>query len=167
MGEIAGLILILLVSAITTVALLVLLPFLIPGRVERTRQIIQTMPGRSFAIGLVNTLFFLVIAAIFTQGGDGGWLIALLIILALLTGAAIGLAGLVLLLRERIYPETAKAAGLSTMMKTAVLLTLAGLLPLLGWFVLTPILLLVGLGAAIMALVRRDGRAADSHAPIP
>lgn len=167
MGEIAGLIAILLASAVTIVALLVLLPFLIPRRVERTRQIVQTMPGRSFAIGLVNTLFFLVVAAIFAQGGDGGGLIALLIILALLAGAAIGLAGLVLLLRERIYPETAKLAGLNTTVKTAVLLTLAGLLPLLGWFVLTPILLLVGLGAAIMALVRRDGRAADGHAPIP
>ena len=32
--------------------------------------------------------------------------------------------------------------------------------PLLGWFVVTPILLLIGLGAGIIALVRRKGSAA-------
>jgi len=40
-------------------------------------------------------------------------------------------------------------------LKTAVLLIAGGLVPLLGWFVVTPILLLIGLGAGIIALVRR------------
>jgi hypothetical protein len=156
MAELVGLVLIIVSSAITIVALLVLLPFLIPRRVERTRQIIQAMPGRAFIIGLANALFFLVIAAIFAQGGEGGGLLALLILLALLALAAVGLSGLVLLLRERIYPETeTSVTGLKGMVKTAVLLLLAALLPFVGWFVLAPILLLISLGAAITALVRR------------
>jgi hypothetical protein len=159
MGEIVGLILVISGSAASAAALLVLTIFLIPRRVNHTRQVIGVTPGRSFIIGLVNAIFFLVIAVIFAQGGEGGRLLALIILLALLALAAIGLAGMTLLLRERIYPDTTKAVtGLSASVKTAVLLVLAGLLPFIGWFVLTPILLLVGLGASIIVLLRRDGR---------
>ncbi len=164
MVEIIGLVIITIGTAVSTVALLLLLPFLIPNRVQRTRQVMQALPGRSFVIGLVNAIFFLVVALIFAQGGDVGGLIAMIILLALLAFSAIGLAGLVVLLRERIYPDVVELPqGLRASVKTAVLLVLAGLLPFVGWFVLTPILLLVGLGASIVVLVRRDRRAAPDH----
>lgn len=168
MGEIVGLLLITVGSFFSLVALLVLLIFLIPRRVARTRQVIQTAPGRSFVIGLVNALFFLVIAVVFLQGGQGGGLLALIIVLALLALAAVGLAGVALLLRERIYPEPAKRElGMSASVKTAVLLVLAGLLPFLGWFVLAPLLLLLALGASIIVLVRRDGRQVAEETTLP
>ncbi len=155
MGEMMALFAVITVSAATTAALLVLLPFLIPRRVTQVGQIMQAMPGRSFIIGLVNALFFLVIAAVLAQGGDGGGLLALLLVLALLALAAVGLAGLVMVLRQRIYPQAENVTGMQLLIKTAVLLVAAALLPFLGWFVLAPILLLIGLGAAIMTLVRR------------
>jgi len=65
----------------------------------------------------------------------------------------VGLGGLVILLRERIYPEP--AAGLRHTVFTAGLLTLGTLLPFVGWFIFAPILLLISLGAAITVLVRR------------
>ncbi len=168
MGEIVGLLLIIVGSFFSIVALLVLLIFLIPRRVARTRQVIQTAPGRSFVIGLVNALFFLVIAFAFLQGGQGGGLLALIIVLALLALAAVGLAGIALLLRERIYPESAKGElGMSASVKTAVLLLLAGLLPFLGWLVLTPLVMLVALGASIIVLVRRDGRQVEQETTLP
>ncbi|MCP4362458.1 MAG: hypothetical protein GY796_31005 [Chloroflexi bacterium] len=154
MDEVLGLTLVLLATAVPLTALLVLLPFLIPNRVERTRRVLQTAPGHSFAIGLVNSIFFLIIAAIFSQGGDFGSLIALLILLALLTLSAIGLSSIVVILRERIYPGFEN--GLRDSMKTAVLLVSANLLPLVGWFVLAPILLVAGFGAGIMALAQRQ-----------
>ncbi|MCL4261692.1 MAG: hypothetical protein KJ069_00685 [Anaerolineae bacterium] len=163
MREFAGLILILAAISVSVVALLTLLPFLLPRRVARARQAIQTTPGRAFGIGLANALFFLVIAAILLQGGDGGGLLALLIMLALLALAAIGLAGLVTLLRDRIYPHTADTTGMSLTVKTAVLLTLAALLPFLGWLVLTPLLLLLALGAALIALVKKAGDEGTLH----
>lgn len=155
MGEFIGFLLATITIAATTVALLVLLPFLIPRHVAQAGHTMQTMPGRSFIIGLVNALFFLVIAAVLAQGGDGGGLLALLLVLALLALAAVGLAGLVMVLHQRIYPRAENAAGMQLLVKTAVLLVAAALLPILGWFVLAPILLLVGLGAVIMTLVRR------------
>ncbi len=160
MGELARLIFILAVSAICVVALLSLLPFLLPRRVARARHTIQTAPGRAFLIGLANALFFLVIAAILLQGGEGGGLLAMLIVLALLALAAIGLAGLVILLRDRIYPHAANTPGMNLTVRTAVLLTLVIFLPFLGWFLITPLLLLITLGAALTALVWREGNRA-------
>jgi hypothetical protein len=157
MRDFVGFILLLTTTSVSIVALLTLLPFMLPRRVAHAHQVIQAAPGRTLVIGLANALFFLVIAAILAQGGDGGGLLALIILLALLALAAIGLAGLVLLLRGRIYPHAADTPGLNLTVRTAVLLTLAALLPGLGWFVLTPLLLLVGLGAALTTLVKRGG----------
>lgn len=168
MAETVGLILLLLACIATTTALLVLLPFLIPQRVQRTRLVIQAMPGRAFVVGLANGLFFLILAALLAQGGEGGRLLSLIILLALAALAAIGLAAITTSLGQRIYAaEVQPGTGLREPVKTAVLLLLATLLPFVGWFVLAPLLLLLALGAAIISLVRRDGRAEKNTFPAP
>jgi len=154
MGDIIGLVVLLAGSVTGTVALLTLITFLLPGKVARSRQVMESSPGRAFVIGLVNFLFFGVIAAIAGQGGDAGGMLAVFILLALAALAAVGLGGLVLLLRDRIYPEP--ASGLRRTVYTAVLLTLGTLLPFVGWFIFAPILLLISLGAAIIVLARRQ-----------
>lgn len=133
-------------------ALLVLLPALLPGRVMQAQQIALKSPGRSFIIGLVNFLFFGVLFLVFAQGAELGRLIAGMILLALLAVTAVGLAGINQIVQGRLYPGD---GGVKVGLKTAVLLIAAGLVPLLGWLVLAPVLLLISLGAAIMALVRR------------
>jgi len=152
MAEGLQLTIIILFSWGTLAALLVLLPALLPGRVARAQQIAQNSPGRAFVIGLVNFLFFGVLIAIFAQGAQLGGLIAATIFLALLAVTAVGLSAINQIVQGRLYP---KGGGVRVGLKTAVLLIAAGLLPLLGWLVVTPILLLISLGAGIMALVRR------------
>ena len=152
MAEGLQLIIIILFAGGTLAALLVLLPALLPGRVARAQQIAQNSPGRAFVIGLVNFLFFGVLVLIFSQGAELGGLIAGTILLALMMVTAVGLAGINQIVQGRLYPND---SGVKVRLKTAVLLIGSGLLPLLGWFVLTPVLLLISLGAAIIALVRR------------
>jgi hypothetical protein len=159
MAEGLQLIIIILFSGGTLAALLVLLPALLPGRVARAQQIAQNSPGRAFVIGLVNFLFFGVLVLIFSQGAELGGLIAGTILLALMTVTAVGLAGINQILQGRLYPND---SGVKVGLKTAVLLLASGLLPLLGWFVLTPVLLLISLGAAIIALVQRKSTASSS-----
>lgn len=159
MDDTIGLVLLLTISAAGVIALLALMPFLLPEKAARSRQVISATPGRAFIIGLVNFLFFGVIAAILGQGGDVGGLLALFVLLALAALAAVGLGGLVILLRERIYPEP--STGLRHTVLTAGLLTLGTLLPFVGWFIFAPILLLISLGAAIMVLVRRKRGTTD------
>lgn len=160
MAEGLQLIFIILFSWGTLAALLVLLPALLPGPTGRAQQIAQNSPGRALVIGLVNALFFGVVVAIFAQGGEAGGLIAAIILLALLSVTAVGLAGINQIVQGRLYP---KEGGVKVGLKTAVLLIAAALLPLLGWFVLTPILLFISLGAGIITLVRRNKSAQTSE----
>ena len=158
MAEGLQLIIITLFSWGTLAALLVLLPALLPGRVARTQQIAQNSPGRSFVIGLVNALFFGVVIAIFVQGGEFAGLIAAIVLFALLAVTAVGLAGINQIVQGRLYP---KAGDVKSGLKTAVLFIAATLVPFLGWFVLAPFLLLIGLGAGIIALVRRKPKGSN------
>src|SRR5690606_9694036 len=89
-------------------------------------------------------------------GGDVGGLIALIILLALAAITAVGLSAINQIVQTRLYPQE---EGVKVGLKTAVLLIAGGLVPLLGWLVVAPILLLIGLGAGIIALVRRKSSA--------
>ncbi|MFZ1401420.1 MAG: hypothetical protein WAS33_31230 [Candidatus Promineifilaceae bacterium] len=160
MAEGLQLTIIILFSWGTLAALLVLLPALLPGRVARAQQVAQNSPGRSFVIGLVNVLFFGVVGAIFAQGGDVGGLIALLILLAIAAVTAVGLSAINQIVQTRLYP---REDGVKVGLKTAVLLIAGGLVPLLGWLVVAPVLLLISLGAGIIALVRRKSSTAPDE----
>ena len=157
MVELIGIITLTLAGFMTLVALLTTLAYLIPQRAERVRQTVAARPGRSFIIGLVNLLFFGALAALFSQGGEVGSLLALIILLVLLALAFMGLMGLTLHLRQRFYPphEASSYTLLAVTARTSALLVAALLAPVAGWFILTPILLITGLGAAIATLVRR------------
>lgn len=130
---------------------------LFPGVVGRARRNAELLPRRSLAVGLVNALFFGLLAAGISQGGDVAGLLALLLITAALGLAALGLAGLSLLVAERLGvggpPALRALAG-------ALVLCLASLTPVVGWFGVAALALLTGLGAAIIALVQRGPREA-------
>ena len=154
MAEIIALIFLIPAATITLIALLVTIPYLWPQRATQASQRLDKSPGRSFIIGFVNFFFFGILAAFLSQQGDGAGLLAFLILLALLGIAVLGMGGFLLLLTNRIFPQAEEP--LKARLKTAVLLILALLAPILGWFVFTPLLLILGLGAGIMALFRRQ-----------
>jgi hypothetical protein len=164
MSEVVSMLALVLGSAATIAALLTVIAFLLPGFVGRCRRALETMAGRSLAVGAVNFIFFAAVAGLTAIIGaelpeplrglfNLGALIILLLLLAL---AAAGLAGLVALLRDRVSLATSPFAG---MMWAGVLLVAAALAPIGGWFVLAPLALLVSLGAAIIALVQRSPKA--------
>jgi MFS family permease len=146
MTEILSLTFVLILSAVPLTALLALLPYLLPARTARTQQVWHGRSRRAFWLGLANFIFFGLLATMFAQGGDFGGLLSLLILLTLAAFAFIGLGGLVRLLQNRIFTQETFATAL----KTAVLLTLALFTPLIGWFVLAPILLITSLGTALL-----------------
>jgi hypothetical protein len=72
-----------------------------------------------------------------------------------LTGLAMsGLAGLVVLLRQRLHTAEYGRSPVATI-RSAILLVMALLAPIAGWFVLAPIISLMGLGASISSLIKR------------
>lgn len=159
MDNVAGLLL-LVVSVISVDAFLTILVLFLPGPTERARTAVVTMPGRVFALGFVNALFFGTIA--FVLAAIGGQLpsalnslfvlAALSITIVLVALSLLGVAAQVALLRDRLGADP---LGMGGLLRAGGLLLLGTAAPIVGWFILAPIVLLVGLGAAILALAGR------------
>jgi hypothetical protein len=130
-------------------------------RVARTQRVINQLLGRAFLVGLVNLLFFGVIAIVlFSVAENAGGVIkviltmpALLITAVLMVMLSFGLASMVNVIGERVFPEH------SAVKKTAggtVIIAFACALPFVGWFLLLPYAGLVGFGAVILGFFQRD-----------
>lgn len=161
MAEIFGILLLSLAGGAATAALLALLPWLMPEVTEQAQQVLAAAPGRAFAVGLVNVIFFSIIAAVSSQIGQalpgllGGLfgLGAITILWLLLVLAMLGTAGLVLLVQQRVSGPAGKP-GPAHYLPSSLLLVAAALAPIAGWFVLAPLALVTGVGAAILATIQ-------------
>ena len=134
---------------------------LFANRVTKTQRVIAQSRGRSFWIGLVNFLFLGVIALVLYAIGEnaGSGLRTITMIPSLLITAilifilGVGLAGMVNILGERIFPD--QPAWKKTVWGTAIL-TFACAVPVAGWFLLLPYASLIGFGAVILGFFQRD-----------
>ena len=161
MTDILRLFFIIILLTIGLAAYFLVLHALFANRVTLAQRVINQMPARAFGVGLVNFLFFGVIAMILlsvAENTDGAIKVILtipaLLILALMTMIlSFGLAGMVSLVGERIIPEH------SSLKKTVwgtVMLTFACALPFVGWFLLLPYVAFIGFGAVILGFFQRD-----------
>jgi len=149
--ETLALIVLILFSAVTIIALFLIMRLLFPRRLDRIQITAQTQPKRSFWLGLVNTLF----ASALTLGslavGDTFspfFIISFAISGAFLVGLFMGLSALSQLVGTRLLP--AKNAPLQLIWGSTVVI-LASLTPIIGWFLLFPYLSFRGFGAAILS----------------
>ena len=170
MPDLLRLTFILLLSNIGLVAYFLTLRSLFPRRCARTRAVADLMPGRSLAVGLVNALFFGLLAFILfnlaNNFGDFGRVIltlpALLFLSVLAVGFSFGLSGMAALVGERLAP--AQTAFRRTLWGTLAL-SLGASLPFAGWFLLLPYAGLAGLGAFIIGLFWREQNATTALPP--
>jgi hypothetical protein len=134
---------------------------LFPARIAKTRLLINSAPGRSFGVGLVNIVFFMVIVLVLVSLAEnaGPFIKGLLTIPALLITAfllimlSFGLAGTANLLGERIFPDL--PAWKQTVWGT-VCLSFACAVPFVGWFLLLPYTGFIGVGAFILGFFQRE-----------
>ena len=155
MSDIFQLILALILLTIGLAAYFLVISALFPQRAKKAVSTMQSMPFRSFGIGLVNFLFFFVIAAVLLSVAEnagpfirGVLTIPALLILAFLTIVlSLGLAGMSSLIGERIFSEF---SGWKQTLWGTVCLSLACALPFVGWFLLFPYVAFVGIGAVIL-----------------
>lgn len=158
--DILRIFLILLVSGIPLIALLLTVALLLPAPVKRAHEMLTASFWRSFLLGLVNFLFVAAIAALLARLGQraGGVLAAILLLLAILLAigltvfSVIGLSALTKLLGERIGPE---GTPFRQHLRGGTLLALAELTPYIGWFMLAPLAIITGFGAALQAVFRK------------
>jgi hypothetical protein len=150
---------------VSLVAYFLTVHVLFPTRVGKTKVIIQSMPGRSFGVGLINFLFFFIIALILisiseqidTEFIKGVVMLPALLLLGfILVMLTFGLAGVVSQIGEIILPQasTWKQSAWGT-----VCVSLACALPFAGWFLLFPYVGFMGIGAFILGIFQREPKA--------
>ena len=156
-----GIILLVLLGGVTILALFLALTLLFPAAIAKIRRNLETGLGRSLLLGLVNFIFFAVLALVFSRIAEetGGFVagvfifMAAVILLVLTVLIVFGLVSFANILGERVGGET---NPFQSILRGGTLLLLAGLAPYIGWFIFTPLVIWTGLGAAISALIRRQ-----------
>ncbi len=162
MSEILRIFIIILFLTVSLAAYFLATHALFPQRVEKTKTIIQSIPGRSLGIGLVNFSFFSVIAIFLvsiSENISNGFLKgmvmlpALIIIVFITIMLTFGLAGMTVHVGERIFAD---APLWKQTLYGTICLSFACALPFIGWFLLFPYIGLVGIGAFILGIFQRE-----------
>ena len=161
MSDVARLLVIVILLLVGLCAYFLVLNALFAPRLTRTKMIVQSMPGRSFGVGLVNFVFFAVIAMVLLSVAENtgpfikGILTipAVIILMVLAILLSFGLAGTSNLIGERIFPDL--PAWKQSLWGT-VCLALACALPFVGWFLLLPYVGFIGVGAVILGFFQRQ-----------
>ena len=159
------LIILLLVVFVGVPALLVVLGALLPRYLERSGAVLRAHPGRSALLGLLNMVVLLGLAWLLslTRWPPLEYLGVFLFGFVLPASLVLGLLVTAHLVGETVWGQLAKRPInlLAALLLGTVLLALVLLVPIVGWL-LVPVLILIGLGAALAALV--PGRRPSSGA---
>jgi hypothetical protein len=161
MGIVMGVTASVLGFAAALVGLVLWTALLFPRPAAAARAGLESRPGRCFLTGLFLVVLLGVPMLALLRSPNGlaklaGWIAAL----PLLTILVLGFAGMAQLLGERLRPLAPALTPLGALVRGAVLLELAALLPFAGWFLFAPVvgITLVGAGALGAAARARDRR---------
>jgi len=136
--------------------LLITFCLLFPARVEAATSRLEQHPWRSLVLGggAVIVLALPVTLLLSLPAGVAkflGWALAV----GALAVSGIGASGLTRLLARRMASQgMAEAGSLGTLVRSSLALQLAVLLPVVGWFVVLPLVTAASLGASLHALRR-------------
>jgi hypothetical protein len=144
----------LLAVGIALPGLLVTWHLLFPTIVERTEQRLRQTPWSCFFAGGGLLLLYLIPVIILFNlpwgGSQGLGFIATLILLAVTSLGAAGMAGL---MGQRLSGLGVVVSPVGATIRGAVALELAAVFPLIGWFLFVPVTFVLTLGAATFALL--------------
>lgn len=167
-GDVLAVIAAVFVVGATWVATLLLTSLAFPARVARAQQTIVSGPGASLARGLGVAFVLGILAATFWKYPGPARLLGGLLLASLGALAAVGSAGIARLVGERIQAVGSHMNPFAMLTRGTILYVAAGFLPVIGWFLVAPVALLLSLGggaAAVMA--RRQAGSAPMAAEAP
>jgi len=149
-------------------AMIMSVALVFPGKAQHARTLLVNRPWLSFFAGLLiwataGLIGFGMIATPLPIGKLMGWSV----IMVLLSIAAVGSAGLVTLASERLRALAPDMTPYASVTKSAAVIVVAGLVPVLGWFLIVPFLVFASTGAGIQALMLKEPRTAEAPRFIP
>jgi hypothetical protein len=126
---------------------------LMPSWVKRAEQRARTAPAKSVALGVILGLVLFAAAVALVQHPHAAVKMAGVgLLFTELVFAFAGMAGVARFLGSRLPSPADAERPWKAVIRGWVVLYLASLLPVLGWFVFLPVALLTGFGAALLGL---------------
>jgi MFS family permease len=142
------------VMGVGLAALTVLANIMLPDFVRRARDQAAQRTGRAFLIGLINFVFFgLVALALLSARSLPLRNVGVIVATIMLPFVVLGVTVIALWVGERLRPNDASATR--QVLAGIVTLELAELFPFVGWIVVPLFSASIGLGAVILALFQR------------
>ena len=141
--------------ALSMTATALLAAALLPRWVTRSRERIRRKPIRTFLVGLVLGGVCVLISGATSSGGGPLGFIGAILMAGTLGFALCGSAGVAMAIGEGLPSPADTDRPWKAIIRGWVVLSLASLLPVLGWFFVLPIALLTGFGAALLSLFER------------
>ncbi|QOV88162.1 hypothetical protein [Humisphaera borealis] len=126
-----------------------------PARVAASARKLERSMIASLLAGLALAAVAGIVLRVLIRAGTAGQLAAGLLGLALLIYAGIGMAGLVTLIGHRLSSPADRDRPWKATVRGGVVLGMAYLFPVLGWFGVLPISLIVGAGATTLTFLKR------------
>ena len=156
-GDVFSVVAFLFGMAFSAWALLIGSALVFSQKAKISEGLIRHAPGRSFVFGLLLMLIVGIISLGFIAvplplAKLVGWS-GVLVILSL---ATIGGGGLVLFVADRLRSLDAKLRPFTALTRASLFIVMAGLVPLLGLFVVFPVVLAIGIGAGVQSLFTRE-----------
>lgn len=156
-GDVFSVVAALVAICASTWALILTMTLLFQRRIHTAQSVIEGRPWRAFLFGLALMLIVGTVGVgMLGNPVPGVKLFGMLITLAILSVAAVGAGGLSQLVGERMQPMDPNMSPYKAVGRGAGFVVVAGLLPFVGWWVFAPIVLIVSLGAGMMALMARS-----------
>ena len=125
-----------------------------PDTVERCTADLSLTLWKPFFVGLPLTVITFILVTQLSKLGSWGGITAVAIVSCYVLLSFTGVSGLVSVLGARLNDNR---GTVRTMILGGLALELAFVFPIVGWFFVLPISLIVGSGAAVRALVRKPG----------
>ncbi|MBX7133756.1 MAG: hypothetical protein K1X67_13870 [Fimbriimonadaceae bacterium] len=137
-------------------ALLVISAVVFGTRTQHAQGAIERHPWRTLGIGLFGVVVFGTLSVIMAaQPLPLVKLVGTMMYLSLFAVAVVGGGGIAAMIGRRLQPMDSSMSPFQALTRGSGILVLAGLFPMLGWFVLAPLTLFMSLGAGIQALVAK------------
>ena len=128
---------------------------LFPDRVESARLAVSTKTSSTIGNGFLALLFGVVSFVVISASPPAIKLLGMIMLASYFALVAVGIAGIAKLAAERMQALKGGQSNLfDSFAKASMYLVLAAMLPVLGWFLLAPLLILFGGGAGLIALMK-------------
>src|SRR5579872_2039935 len=154
-GDVLAVLGVLLALSICAWAMYIAIALLFQDKANQAADAISVAPWKTGFSGFLIAVIVLPLVVI-GWSHPGGRLLGLLMLLAVLMLSAVGGAGIALVAARRIRALDTTISPLAALSRGAALVIVPTQLPIFGWFVVSPLLLFVGLGAGIQILRARN-----------